>query len=224
MSTSATGGFTGQVPSERRTGGKRRLGIALATLVVLALGAAGGYGLSLAQAQSNDTVLFCVNRFTGAVRHVSQASQCTTGTLLEVSQEGPQGPQGEPGAEGPQGEQGPPGEQGPQGPQGPQGEQGEAGPQGPSGPQGPPGDGVTFTFRKSGSAKVPPGESGTAIAECDPGSLTLGGGHGFVQPEVDILVSESGRGQGSGADGWIVTAFNGSAQEITLSAEVVCGN
>lgn len=206
-------------PRRLRTG--RRLMVSVAALMLLATGAIGGYSYSQAGAQSSNAVLFCVNNFTGAVRHVYSASQCTNGQLLEVGREGPPGPQG---LEGPEGPAGPQGLQGEPGPQGEKGEQGEQGPQGPGGPQGAPGDGVNFTFLKAGVVAIPAGEAGTAVAECDPGSITTGGGHGIVQQDVEILTSEPSLASiGSGLDGWVVTAFNGSDQEITLQARAVCG-
>lgn len=197
----------------------RRYLLMTGAVVLLIAGTLGGYGLSRAEAQSSETILLCANPFTGAVRHIQQASQCVNGQVLEVNSEGPPGPQGPEGAQGPQGPegpQGPQGEPGPPGPEGPQGPRGSAGPPGPGGP--------TFTFVKSGSTDISPGESGTAIALCDPGSLTMGGGHGFVQSEVEILASEPTRDLGFGIDGWTVTAFNGFHQEIQLQAKAVCGN
>jgi hypothetical protein len=193
----------------------------LSALAVLLLGAAGGYGLSLAQAQSNNSVLFCVNRFTGAVRHVQQAALCNDGLLLEVGKEGPQGVPGPVGPAGPEGQQG---TEGPQGPAGPEGAQGIEGPRGPQGVQGPRGEGLTFTFLKAGIVDIPAGESGTAIAECDPGSITTGGGFGFIQPEVEILISEPVQDIIDGIVGWKVTAFNGFDHEIQLQARAICGN
>jgi hypothetical protein len=90
--------------------------------------------------------------------------------------------------------------------------------------QGPRGDGIIFTFLKAGVVDIPAGESGTATADCDPGSITTGGGFGFIQPEVEILSSEPVQDILDGIVGWRVTAFNGSDQGITLQARAICGN
>jgi hypothetical protein len=87
----------------------------LAVLLVLVVGAGGGYAL----AASNDkTITVCADKNTG-VLHLKTHGRCKSSqTRVTWNQEGPQGaqgPQGAAGAQGTQGAQGPVGAQGPAG-------------------------------------------------------------------------------------------------------------
>ena len=120
-----------------------------------------------------------------------------TGIKGEKGEDGAQGPKGDPG---PAGEQGPEGERGPQGPageQGPKGDPGPAGEQGPkgdtgaTGPQGPKGD---------------PGKDGTPGAN---------GENGVSPIVVSTGSTASGESAGTitGADGAVITVYNGAKGE-----------
>lgn len=208
----------------------RRLLMMAAALTVLVAGTAAGYSFSRAGAQSNNTVLFCVNPYTGGVRHVTQASQCHNGHLLEVGKEGPQGPagpEGPQGSEGPAGSEGSQGERGPEGPEGPQGETGPEGPQGPRGAEGPPGlGGLTGLqhFRDAGAiTTIQPGGIGSATVRCIEGEFSTGGGFDGGIDSLRITTSraifDSIDGQ---AIGWTVSARNLEDSAVTLSVRAVC--
>ena len=120
-----------------------------------------------------------------------------TGIKGEKGEEGAQGPKGDPGetgAQGPKGErgpQGPTGEQGPKGDPGPAGEQGPKGDPGATGPQGPKGD---------------PGKDGTPGAN---------GENGVSPIVVSTGSTASGESAGTitGADGAVITVYNGAKGE-----------
>lgn len=130
---------------------RSRLAIAVggSTLLVTA----GG----IAYAESSTaptTYTACVNKLTGVVRVVDDASRCITrsGPLQETvttlsatappgpsGTQGPPGPDGSPGPQGPAGAPGAAGSPGPDGSTGPTGLAGATGPVGPAGPDGAPG-------------------------------------------------------------------------------------
>ena len=120
-----------------------------------------------------------------------------TGIKGEKGEEGAQGPEGERGPQGPTGEQGPKGDTGATGPQGPKGDPGPAGEQGPkgdtgaTGPQGPKGD---------------PGKDGTPGAN---------GENGVSPIVVSTGSTASGESAGTitGADGAVITVYNGAKGE-----------
>ena len=192
-------------------------------LALMAVGTAGGYGLARVGAQTSQPVLFCVNPFTGAVRHVYAASQCTNGQLLEVDQ---QGPQGEPGAQGPEGPQGLQGEPGTQGPEGPQGLQGERGPAGPQGVQGPPGPGELpglQYFRDAGSSiTIQPGAIGATTVRCIDGEFATGGGYDSPPRSMRITTSRPIISSDGQVIGWNVAAENLGDDATFLRAIAVC--
>jgi hypothetical protein len=194
----------------------RRPLLALATLAVLAL---GGYGFSQAQAQTNGSVLFCVNRFTGAVRHVNQAAQCTDGQLLEVDKQGPQGPAG---PEGPQGPEGPAGPQGLEGPPGPEGPAGLQGPQGLSGPQGPSDGGVTEFEVKSEFVEIPSGETVNKVIFCDGDGQASGGGFSTLGAPLQLINSTPAINFSLDSLGWSITVRNPNDEPGSMFVQVVC--
>jgi hypothetical protein len=200
----------------------RRPLLALATLAVLALGGLGGYGFSQAQAQTNGSVLFCVNPFTGAVRHVVQASQCANGQLLEVGREGPQGPAG---PEGPQGPEGSQGEQGPEGPQGPAGSEGPEGLEGPRGPAGSPGQadgGVTEFEMKSEFVEVPSGATVNKVVFCDGDGQASGGGFSTLGAPLQLINSRPAINFSLDSLGWSITVRNLNDEPGSIFVQVVC--
>lgn len=120
-----------------------------------------------------------------------------TGIKGEKGEEGAQGPKGDPG---PAGEQGPKGERGPQGPTG---EQGPKGDPGPAGEQGPKGDtGATGPRGPKGE----PGKDGTPGAN---------GKDGVSPIVVSTGSTASGESAGTitGADGAVITVYNGAKGE-----------
>lgn len=87
----------------------------LALLVVLAVGAGGGYALA---ASNTKTITVCADKSTG-ILHLKTRGRCKSSqTRVTWNQQGPAGPQG---AQGPQGATGAAGATGAQGPQGPVG-------------------------------------------------------------------------------------------------------
>jgi hypothetical protein len=87
----------------------------LALLLVLAVGAGGGYALA---ASNNKTITVCADKSTG-ILHLKTHGRCKSSqTRVTWDQQGPPGPQG---AQGPQGATGAMGAQGAQGTQGPAG-------------------------------------------------------------------------------------------------------
>jgi hypothetical protein len=87
----------------------------LALLVVLVVGAGGGYALA---ASNSKTITVCADKKTGIV-HLKTRGRCKTSqTRVTWNQQGPPGPQGAQGSQGATGAQGPAGSQGSQGPAG----------------------------------------------------------------------------------------------------------
>lgn len=116
---------------------------------------------------------------------------------------GEKGEPGEAGAPGPKGDPGETGAQGPAGERGPQGPAGERGPQGPAGEQGPKGD---------------TGATGPRGPKGDPGKDGAPGANGKdgVSPIVTSTGSTaSGESAGTitGADGAVITVYNGAKGE-----------
>ena len=141
-----------------------------------------------------------------------------TGIKGEKGEDGAQGPKGDPGPAGEQGPQGPAGEQGPKGDPGPAGEQGpegERGPQGPAGEQGPKGDPGPAGER---GPKGDTGATGPQGPKGDPGKDGTPGANGEngVSPIVVSTGSTaSGESAGTitGADGAVITVYNGAKGE-----------
>ena len=112
----------------------------------------------------------------------------------EKGEEGPQGPKGDPGeagAQGPKGDTGATGPQGPKGEPGPAGEQGPKGDTGATGPRGPKGD---------------PGKDGA------PGANGKDGVSPIVTSTGSTASGESA-GTITGADGAVITVYNGAKGE-----------
>ena len=87
----------------------------LALLVVLVVGAGGGYALA---ASSTKTITVCADKSTG-ILHLKTHGRCKSSqTRVTWNQQGPPGPQGAQGAQGATGTEGPQGVQGVQGPAG----------------------------------------------------------------------------------------------------------
>lgn len=87
----------------------------LALLVVLVVGAGGGYALA---ASSTKTITVCADKSTG-ILHLKTHGRCKSSqTRVTWNQQGQQGPQGAQGAQGATGTEGPQGVQGVQGPAG----------------------------------------------------------------------------------------------------------
>jgi hypothetical protein len=87
----------------------------LALLVVLVVGAGGGYALA---ASSSKTITVCADKKTG-ILHLKTRGRCSRSqTRVTWNQQGPPGPQGAQGSQGATGAQGPQGVQGGQGPAG----------------------------------------------------------------------------------------------------------
>ena len=133
-------------------------------------------------------------------------------TNFDFAFTGIKGEKGEDGAPGPKGEPGPAGEQGPEGergPQGPVGEQGPKGDPGPAGEQGPKGDtGATGPRGPKGD----PGKDGTPGAN---------GENGVSPVVVSTGSTASGESAGTitGADGAVITVYNGAKGEKGEAAE-----
>lgn len=127
-------------------------------------------------------------------------------TNFDFAFTGIKGEKGEDGAPGPKGDPGPAGEQGPEGergPQGPAGEQGPKGDPGPAGEQGPKGDtGATGPQGPKGD----PGKDGTPGAN---------GENGVSPVVVSTGSTASGESAGTitGADGAVITVYNGAKGE-----------
>jgi len=224
MSTRSTGKFAGMAVGFGRL--RLRPVATLGALLILALGIAGSYGWSQAQARepqapSEDTVLFCVSTFTGQVRVIQQPSQCTDGQVLEINQ---QGSQGEPGPQGPQGQQGPEGPQGPAGPQGEQGIPGSQGEEGPEGPQGPPGEGVDTFQEITGIASISANTSLTVNANCPSGSFASSGGFQDTTQELAILHNQPLLDGDSNVVGWSVGVSNPTDESINIRVFAVCAS
>lgn len=144
---------------------------------------------------------FCVNRYTGALRHVPDPSRCSTGEyVLPIAAQGIPGPQG------PQGPQGPPG------PQGPKGDKGDPGEQGPPGA-----DGVTGSSVQTVSVTVPSGESEYFQSiDCAAGYRVIGGGvTGDNLAGGTLSMIESGP---EDDDTWRVGVLAAGATNITFHA------
>lgn len=207
--------------SERLTGWGRRQSrwlLAVAALTLLTAGAASGYSLSQASAQSSAPVLLCANRFTGSVRYVYNPSQCTSGQLFEINREGPPGPagpQGEPGPEGPQGPQGEPGPQGPEGPQGPQGE---------PGPPGPAGDGVDSFQRVDANLVAPNGQTDTFEVFCPSGAFATSGGVSDVVSSLVVRRSEPIVNGNDETIGWFAVVANPLDLDISFQLFAICAS
>ena len=192
-------------------------------LALMAVGTAGGYGLARVGAQTSQPVLFCVNSFTGAVRHVYAASQCTNGQLLEVGREGPPGPQGLEGSQGPAGAQGLQGEPGAQGPQGEQGPEGAEGPQGPTGPQGATG-GVDFFNVISDVVEIPPQTFTGHTVLCPLNELATGGGYFDSSSDLIVHASMVLNNTANEPSAWNVTVTNPTNDPATLEVRVICAS
>lgn len=196
----------------------RRLLLTVAALALLVGGTAGGYSLSQARAQTNGTVLFCANFFTGEVRHVYAATQCSNGQLLEVNQQGPAGP------EGPQGPAGPAGPQGLQGPQGETGPQGPVGLQGPAGPQGPAGDGVDTFQRVTADLVAPAERTETHEMFCPSGEFASSGGVIDVVGSLEIKRSEPIIDGADRSIGWFAIVSNPLDLDLDFQLFAVCAS
>ena len=127
-------------------------------------------------------------------------------TNFDFAFTGIKGEKGEDGAPGPKGDPGPAGEQGPEGergPQGPAGEQGPKGDPGPAGEQGPKGD---------TGATGPQGPKGDPGKDGAPGA---NGENGVSPVVVSTGSTASGESAGTitGADGAVITVYNGAKGE-----------
>ena len=127
-------------------------------------------------------------------------------TNFDFAFTGIKGEKGEDGAPGPKGDPGPAGEQGPEGERGPQGPAGEQGPKGDPGPAGEPGPkGDTGATGPQGP-KGDPGKDGTPGAN---------GENGVSPIVVSTGSTASGESAGTitGADGAVITVYNGAKGE-----------
>lgn len=190
----------------------RRLVLTVAALALLTVGSAGAYNFSQAGAQTSESVLFCVNQFTGQVRHINDAAQCSNGQVIEVNREGPPGPEG------------PQGPAGPEGPQGPRGERGPEGPAGPEGPRGPAGDGVDAFRKVTTSFEAPAVQTNTFEAFCPNGSLATGGSVVDIIGDLRVrndqpVVDESGN-----SVGWTTVVSNSADQARPFEIVIVCAS
>ena len=138
-------------------------GLLVGMLLLSGLGA--GYLLSATRAAPGPgVVLLCVTGWTGQVRYITSAAQCTTGTVVEFNQQGAPGPQG------------PPGPQGAQGPVGPAGSGGVSGRE------------EVIVTDNPGI----PGTELSATAFCPPGKAVVGGGAAVSDPTWHLTQSRAG--------------------------------
>lgn len=121
-------------------------------------------------------------------------------TNFDFAFTGIKGEKGEDGAQGPKGEPGPAGEQGPEGERGPQGPAGEQGPKGDPGPAGEPG---------------PKGDTGATGPQGPKGDPGTPGANGVSPVVVSTGSTASGESAGTitGADGAVITVYNGAKGE-----------
>lgn len=124
-------------------------------------------------------------------------------TNFDFAFTGIKGEKGEDGAQGPKGDPGPAGEQGPEGERGPQGPVGEQGPKGDPGPAGEPGP------------KGDTGATGPQGPKGDPGKDGTPGANGVSPVVVSTGSTASGESAGTitGADGAVITVYNGAKGE-----------
>ena len=124
-------------------------------------------------------------------------------TNFDFAFTGIKGEKGEDGAPGPKGDPGPAGEQGPEGERGPQGPAGEQGPKGDPGPAGEPGP------------KGDTGATGPQGPKGDPGKDGTPGANGVSPIVVSTGSTASGESAGTitGADGAVITVYNGAKGE-----------
>ena len=124
-------------------------------------------------------------------------------TNFDFAFTGIKGEKGEDGAQGPKGDPGPAGEQGPEGERGPQGPAGEPGPKGDPGPAGEPGP------------KGDTGATGPQGPKGDPGKDGTPGANGVSPIVVSTGSTASGESAGTitGADGAVITVYNGAKGE-----------
>lgn len=100
---------------DRKSKASRNVIPYLALLLVLAVGAGGGYALA---ASNNKTITVCADKSTG-ILHLKARGRCKSSqTRVTWNQQGPPGPQGQQGSQGATGAQGVEGPQGVQGPNG----------------------------------------------------------------------------------------------------------
>ena len=127
-------------------------------------------------------------------------------TNFDFAFTGIKGEKGEDGAQGPKGDPGPAGEQGPEGERGPQGPAGEQGPKGDPGPAGEPGP------KGDTGATGPRGPKGDPGKDGAPGA---NGENGVSPVVVSTGSTASGESAGTitGADGAVITVYNGAKGE-----------
>ena len=100
---------------DRKSKASRNVIPYLALLLVLAVGAGGGYALA---ASNNKTITVCADKSTG-ILHLKTRGRCKSSqTRVTWNEQGPPGPQGQQGSQGPQGEPAPRGRRARRGPAG----------------------------------------------------------------------------------------------------------
>jgi hypothetical protein len=153
------------------------------------------------------------------------ANAATSGPAAPVGAKGDPGPagaKGDPGLPGPAGAKGDKGDPGSPGAQGVPGVKGETGAQGPTGPAGSPRS-LAVTQRSGDSVSISSGSSGNAVAKCDAGERSTGGGYtligtGFSSSTIIQNVALVTNGNNIG---WSVTAV-ASAGDIRIQAYAEC--
>ncbi len=104
---------------------------------------------------------------------------------------------------------------GPQGPSGPAGGAGPAGAQGPRGEAGP-SNLSSLTITRAADVKVPPGDEGTSVATCPPGTRVVSGG------EYTGFAIRNGSEMSADHQSWIVLVDNLSGVPTNLEAIAYC--
>jgi len=147
-------------------------------------------------------------------------------TVCKSKQPGPPGLPGAPGAAGPMGPPGPLGPRGPVGPVGSVGAPGARGPVGEPGPPGPTGAAAALTARSGSSGVLARPQAGTLVAvaaECDPGTVPIGGGLSNVVANPQDTSRVHLLDSGPTVTGWhsnatVVSTFsNGGTLEVVVT-------
>ncbi len=162
-----------------------------------------------------------------SVTGFTDQSTTNTTTTANAATAGAKGDPGLPGPAGAKGDKGDPGspgakgDQGAQGLQGVPGAKGETGAQGPTGPAGSPRSLAVTQFRGD-SVSIAPGESGIAVARCNSGERSTGGGYTLTGSTGTITQNVALVTNGNNI-GWQVAAVAGPGT-TTIQAYVECAS
>jgi Collagen triple helix repeat (20 copies) len=149
------------------------------------------------------------------------ANEATAGAKGDPGLPGPAGANGD---KGDQGSAGANGAQGTQGTQGVPGAKGETGAQGPSGPTGPAGSprSLVVTERSGDRVGIQTGASGIAVAKCNSGETSTGGGY-ILTGSTGTITADFALVTSGNNVGWRIDAVAG-AGTITIQAVAECAS